>query len=354
MRLVLELLLSLLLINAIVLDKARGVLSFKELKRRARAGRDKKAHAIYKMAAFGKSVPVYLWLTGTVSAALLYVMAVPHTWLASLVYLAVLAWLVRVWWPRSTKSWAWSWAAWFAPIFAWKLTYLSPLINKFSRPNLKSHQEGRLYEKEDLLEFLKEQVAQPDNRIEESELKIAAGALTFGDKKVAQIMTPLRKVHMVREDELIGPMLMDELHKTGFSRFPVVKNGTGNSANPDIVGTLFLKDIILHEGGQVRDLMHKKTFFINEVQSLREALSAFLKTHTHLFIVVNNFEEIVGVLSIEDVLEQILGEKIIDEFDRYDDLRAVAGLEAKREQATHQHVKAAKETLSQTEETVVE
>jgi CBS domain containing-hemolysin-like protein len=133
---------------------------------------------------------------------------------------------------------------------------------------------------------------------------------------------------------------MDELHATGFSRFPVAKAGTAGSAQPQIVGTLFLKDLVGYTGsGRVAGMMQSKVYYVNETQSLRDALAAFLKTHHHLFVVVNNFEEIVGVLSVEDVLEQILGSEIVDEFDKYDDLRAVAGLEAKAEQAEHEHVK---------------
>ena len=52
-------------------------------------------------------------------------------------------------------------------------------------------------------------------------------------------------------------------------------------------------------------------------------------------MVVNGFEEISGVITIEDVLEQLIGRKIVDEFDRFDDMRAVAALAAKKEQAKH-------------------
>ena len=79
--------------------------------------------------------------------------------------------------------------------------------------------------------------------------------------------------------------------------------------------------------------------FINEDSNLRQALSAFLKTHHHLLIVVNSFEEMVGVLSLEDVLEQILGKQIVDEFDSYDNLRAVASIAAQKDQAQHNEVK---------------
>ncbi|MDB5161050.1 MAG: exported protein of unknown function [Candidatus Saccharibacteria bacterium] len=352
MRILIYLVLFFILASVIITDKALGILTLKELKRRARGGHDKKAVAIYKMAAYGKSLHLLLWLYGSLSAALIFVMAISSSWLLALIYVAVLAYALRGWQPTDTRGFVWTWAAAIAPLVAWKMFYLQPVLRRLvSKSSAPLPTASKIYEKEDLLEFLTSQNRQRDNRISETELKMAFNALTFGDKKVGDVMTPLRVVRLVVEDEQIGPLLMDELHQTGFSRFPVVKTGTSKSANPDIIGTLFLRDLIGYEGsGRVRELMQKKAYYINEAQNLRDALAAFLKTHHHQFAVVNNFEEVVGILSIEDVLEQILGAPVVDEFDRYDDLRAVAGLEASRDHAAHQHIK----TSEQTAQTVVE
>jgi CBS domain containing-hemolysin-like protein len=338
MRLLLDLLLLVLAGNAIVQDKALNILSTKELKRRARAGHDKRAVRLYGLAAYGRRAANWLWLSGAISGGLLLILVVPRTWPSILILSAVVAWMIRGWQPpRTTSNPLFSLAAALAPANSWILAKVGPLLRFGSAGIHLPVLRAKVYEKEDLLELLHDQVSQPDNRIPENELKMAAHALTFGDKKVADIMTPLRKVRLVRSNEEVGPLLMDELHKTGFSRFPVV-SGDSSQAQPKIIGTLFLKDIIMHDSGRVHDLMQKKAYFINETQNLREALSAFIKNHFHLFVVVNNFEEIVGVISIEDVLEQIVGQPIVDEFDRYDDLRAVAGLEAKKESLNHNKV----------------
>lgn len=342
----LYLLLLVIVINSIVLDKALNVLTLKELKRRARSGRDKQASNIYKMAAYAKSLPLLLWIKGSLAAAVFFVLVLSNSWAAAFIFLAALVWAIRVWHPRNTNSWVWSWASTVGPSVAWVMAYAQPVLGRLQRSGLPTtHFHSGVYEKEDLLELLKDQSLQSENRITETELKMAFNAITFGDKKVTDIMTPLRKLHLVSEDEQVGPHLMDELHATGFSRFPVAKAGTLKSAQPQIVGTLFLKDLVGYTGsGRAAGLMQNKVYYVNESQGLRDALAAFLKTHHHLFIVVNNFEEIVGVLSVEDVLEQIIGAEIVDEFDKYDDLRAVAGLEAKQEHAQHEHVKTSEPT----------
>lgn len=167
----------------------------------------------------------------------------------------------------------------------------------------------------------------PDSRFSAEELRIAAGSLTFGDKIVRNVMTPRRTVKSVAATEAMGPHLMDELHASGHSRFPVYQEKPDN-----IVGMLYARDLMsAHGGGQVRDLMKKEVYYVHEEQTLSQVLGAFLKTKHHLFIVVNSFEEIVGIITIEDILEQILGKPIVDEFDKYNDMRAVAAQGAKAE-----------------------
>jgi CBS domain containing-hemolysin-like protein len=337
MKLLLIIILLTVLLNAIIIDKALGMLSPKELKRRARAGHDLKAAAIFKMAGYDRSLSILLWIKGSLAAAVLFILLAKGSWLGGFIFIAVTGWLVRVWQPgKGTGSWVWSWAATVAPLTAMAMGYLQPILGRLAKltGNSPIHRHG-VYEKEDLVDLLAAQAKQPDNRIPEQDLRVAANALIFGDKTVSTVLTPLRKVRLVSESEQVGPLLMDELFGSGFSRFPVTAKDADKSS-PKIVGTLYIKDLIGHTGAaSVSGIMDKKVYYINETASLREALDALLRTRHHLFVVVNDFEEIVGVLSVEDVVEQILGKQIIDEFDRYDDLRAVATQDAKKEHQTH-------------------
>lgn len=192
-----------------------------------------------------------------------------------------------------------------------------------------------LYEKEDLLELLQNQKATSHNRIGKPELDMAYHALTFGDKSVEEFMTPKREAHVVSGDDPIGPVLLTELHDSGFSRFPVQ-----NEKNGDIVGTLFIKDLIdKRASGIVSNVMSSSVYYVSETAKLQQVLDAFLKTKHHIFIVVNEFEEMTGVITIEDVLEQIIGHEIVDEFDKYDDLREVAAKSAKKDSREHKRPK---------------
>ncbi len=337
LQLLFILVLAALTLLAISLQKTYQSLPVKELKRRAAKG-DELAKLLHRAVAYGISLQVLLWLIIGLSAAG-FSAVLSHTvpsWLAFIGMLALL-WVGFAWLPstRVTNTGQWL-AKTLTPAIEWLLTHLHPLlvrVGQFLRTNGRVTVHTGLYQKEDLIELLDRQNGQLDNRITINELNFARHALLFEEKVVRDIMTPRRVVKMVKVGESVGPVLMDELHKSGFSRFPVFDGKQDN-----IVGTLYLRTLVEKKAtGKVKDLMSKKVYYVNEEQHLGHVLNAFLRTKHHLFIVVNEFEEISGVITIEDVIEQLIGRKIVDEFDKYDDLREVAALAAKKDKQSHEH-----------------
>lgn len=154
--------------------------------------------------------------------------------------------------------------------------------------------------------------------------------LEFADKTVADIMTPRSMIDSVAVDDTIGPLLLDKLHHTGHSRFPVVEGDIDH-----IVGVLYLHELIGAKGAPetVKKALHEDVYYIGEGRDLEHALHAFLHSRHHLFIVVNEYRETVGLLSLEDVIEALIGRSIVDEFDAFDDLRTVASTNPKSNNA---------------------
>lgn len=157
--------------------------------------------------------------------------------------------------------------------------------------------------------------------VETSEKKYLLRALSFSSVKVADVMTPKSMIDSIDINDGIGPLVMDALHKTGHSRFPVIDVDVDH-----VVGMLYLHDLITlrTSHSSVKSAMRPEVYYIREDQDLKHALHAFLRTHHHLFIVVNTFRETVGLLSLEDVIESMLGSEVVDEFDEFHDLRKVA------------------------------
>lgn len=308
----------------------------KELKRWARRG-DDVARLLYRAVAYGMSLNVLLGGAAIVFGALSLVEfeSATNVWWAVLIVLVTLGFGGFLFVPseRLTRGSLWL-AERAVPLIAWLLERLSPVIDWFVRQSQRYrhvHVHTGLYEKDDLYELLERQKHQADSRIPKSEIDLLQHALTFGEKLVSDALIPQRVVNKVKAGEAVGPVLMDELSRSGHSRFPVYEGSEDN-----IVGILYLHDLVgIREGGKVSDVMSRQLTYIHEDFTLYQALQAFLKTKRHLFLVVNSFEELVGILTIEDVLEQMIGKPIMDEFDKYDDLRAVAAVEGLKEHGEH-------------------
>lgn len=186
------------------------------------------------------------------------------------------------------------------------------------------------------VEELSEVIAQSRDVIGAHEQALITAALAFQDKTVASVMTPRAAIDFIKASEFLGPLVLSELHNLGHSRLPVI----GEDLN-HVVGILHLRDLLsldVKRSMTAEKLMEKKVYYIHEGATLQHALAAFLKTRHHLFIVINELRETVGLLALEDVIEALIGQRIVDEDDIHADLRAVAENESKTNNRAPGHV----------------
>ncbi len=311
------------------LQKSLWRLPFHELKKRARSGTPAE-RAIYRVRSYGPEATVLLGSIGNLSASLALMLIILN--IPGVAGFIVTAALLVVWFailPTRAGDLPDTLLMPGSRVIESMIRPLQPLLRplgKFSEKVFKMDEIMAIYDKHDLLAMLERQKDKSDSRVLHDELDIAQNALVYGERLIRDHMTPRRVVHAISSKDTIGPLLMDELHKSGHSRFPVYDAG-----NPEhIIGMLYLHDLVnLKDDKVVEQVMHKDIHYVQEDQGLDHALQAFIKTKRHLFIVINNFAEITGIITIEDVLEQVIGREIVDEFDQFDNLRAVAALQAK-------------------------
>lgn len=173
---------------------------------------------------------------------------------------------------------------------------------------------------------LEHMVKESQGILREQDKKRIVNSLHFDERTVGEVMTPRGVVNHVNSSDVIGPLMLNELHATGHSRFPVISDNLDH-----VVGLLYTKELMTlgdKLSKTAGEIMDSHVYYINVDQTLNHALTAFLKTHHHMFIVVNDYRETAGVVTLEDVVEALLGYKIIDEYDQHDDLRAVAERQA--------------------------
>lgn len=316
---------GILLLNAIlavVVRKTYFAVPLVELRRRARAG-DELANVLYRSASYDGSLRLLLWIIITFSSSASFVMFARQAavWLSLLVVVIAL-WLAFSWIPKSRVTTLGNkLTVIVTPSIAWLLNYLHPVLSRgsvlVSGRYAKPH--TGLYERSDLIELIERQELQPDNRLAILELAIATRALHFPDRKVADIMIGRKSIKIINTDDTIGPILIDELHKSGQAVALVSETPKG-----PIIGSLQFKDLNLNTQGKVGNVMNPKVYYLHENDSLSEALHAFIVTNQSLFVVVNNAEENVGVITVQKILEQLLGHIPGDDFDEYASATSVA------------------------------
>ncbi|KAF4118674.1 metal transporter CNNM2 isoform X2 [Onychostoma macrolepis] len=185
---------------------------------------------------------------------------------------------------------------------------------------------GTVYNREKLLEMLR--VTDPYNDLVKEELNIIQGALELRTKTVEDVMTPLRDCFMIAGDATLDFNTMSEIMESGYTRIPVFEGDRSN-----IVDLLFVKDLAFVDPDDCTPLKtitkfysHPLHFVFNDTK-LDAMLEEFKKGKSHLAIVqrVNNegegdpFYEVLGIVTLEDVIEEIIKSEILDETDLYTD-----------------------------------
>jgi gliding motility-associated protein GldE len=145
------------------------------------------------------------------------------------------------------------------------------------------------------------------------EQKILEGIVSFGSTETVQIMKPRIDIFALSDDESYEEVL-SKILKNGYSRNPVYNDSIDN-----IVGILYAKDLLAHldkEKFKWQDLL-REPFFVPENKKLDDLLGEFRERKNHLAIVVDEYGGTSGLVTLEDVIEEIVGD-INDEFDNDD------------------------------------
>lgn len=322
---ILGLILAGILFLAISLQKTYHHVPLRELKRQANQG-DEISKLFYRVAAFDVSLDVFLWIIIGISAGGFFVFLGKHfPWPMALFGCIACIWFGFAWLPGShiTKPGflvAKYLARPLAALLEWLHTPFVRLFDFVNRFRPVTVHTG-LYTKEDFLEFVSLQRSQIDNRVSKKDLDRVAHTLLLSEKRIGDIMTPWKKVKKVATHDMVGPVLMDELHASGHTHFPVFQG----SDQDDIIGTLNIADMLdAKAGGFVKDIMTKRVYFLHEDEKITDAFASIAQTKHPLFLVINSKENIIGVLSLSEVLTQMAGELPSSDFTAHDSKSAVA------------------------------
>ena len=179
-----------------------------------------------------------------------------------------------------------------------------------------------VWSKREIKEIIKHHEDNDASDIDEDEERILLGALSYSEKNAKKIMTPKPVLYTIEKSTILTIEKLLEIKEKGFTRIPVYETNEDN-----IIGLLFSKDLIgLYEDNKLAEdfISDKKPLSVKDTMLLDVLFNHFIKQKVHLALVFDEFGTFTGVVTLEDVLEEILKVEIIDELDQVADLQNLA------------------------------
>jgi CBS domain containing-hemolysin-like protein len=197
-------------------------------------------------------------------------------------------------------------------ILAWLFTPVILVLNFIPKLTGRIKETPSITE-EELMTFV--EVVEEEGEIKEAEKELIENIFEFDDTKASEIMTPRGDMFVV---DIGDPLDLKVVAESGFTRIPVVDGDLDH-----VVGILNIKDVFMHQATskeqvQLSTIMHKP-YFVPENKKLDKLLQQFKKRSHHIAIVVDEHGGVSGLITLEDALEEIVGE-IRDETDREEPL----------------------------------
>ncbi len=196
----------------------------------------------------------------------------------------------------------------FAPI-AFPIAYILDKILGNELP--------RMLSKHELMHIISEHEDSEDSNIDADEERILHGALKFSHRKVSEVMTPIDKVAMFDKNQKLDSEFFEKVAEEGYSRYLVYSGHKGN-----IEGILYAKDLLIedehiaiHETEEAFDTEFMKVRANNLLDGV---LTRMLKEKRHIAVAYDKNGQSAGVITLEDIIEEILQFEIEDEDDSED------------------------------------
>ncbi len=153
--------------------------------------------------------------------------------------------------------------------------------------------------------------------------RVIFNILELSRRVVRDVMTPRTVTFSLNEKMTVAEAMVSEPSLSNHSRVPVYKEDTDN-----VTGIIMRRDVLLAVAEQrnttkLSELM-SPVHFVAEMSPLNRILIEFFEIRQHLFVAVDEYGAVTGVISMEDVLEEIVGREIVDESDKTQDMRELA------------------------------
>lgn len=177
----------------------------------------------------------------------------------------------------------------------------NPWLGIFMLPGDRVPRDQHLESVEQLLHLI-----ESSSFLSQDQLSIIKRGLSWHETTVGSIMVPRQQVVSVKHTELLGPLVLDDLHKSGHSQFPVIHKSLDN-----VVGLLDITELLevtaKHTSQKAEDSMSVRVVHIPKDETLPQALALLQKSKQHMLLVTGSEGKTVGLLTLADITGSLLG-----------------------------------------------
>ncbi|HET8991627.1 MAG TPA: CNNM domain-containing protein [Candidatus Saccharimonadales bacterium] len=208
------------------------------------------------------------------------------------------------------------WSSLFSPVLKLMIAITFPV----SKPlelllnRLFPRQKAKLQSRQELGLIMTEHLRNDSSELDDNEIEIVRGALTLSEKRVRDIMTPIRQTYWLTPDTPLDDAKIDEIKDRGFSRIPIFDKDLTKC-----YGVLLMKDLVDIDFDDnsfaVEDIVLYPAQLVGSMTALDTQFRKFISAGSHLTPIERD-DRIVGIVTIEDLIEEIFGQEIEDETDR--------------------------------------
>lgn len=206
--------------------------------------------------------------------------------------------------------------SYFSPLMRFMIFITYPLAKPLQLilDRIVGRQDGKkLHSRHELGLLIGDHMGDSKSDLDEDEVEIIQGALQLSEKQVSEIMTSIHRVYWLTRETVVDNIKIDEIKIANWSRIPIF-----NQKLTTCYGILRMKDLVDidfdEKSYKVSELKLHPTKMVGSRTALDTMFRKFIGARTHLMPVEKN-DKIVGIITIEDLIEEIIGHEIIDESD---------------------------------------
>jgi CBS domain containing-hemolysin-like protein len=322
MQLIIGIIFLIASVITVILQKAYFELPESEVKKRKNIG-DNQSRILSQTLAYGPAIKVLLIFLASLFSAITFTMltTVLPVWV-SIIILTLIIYYLSSLLPNTKVSRIDSYLVkLLSPLINKILSYIAPYLNMLYKHLARHYVKNNhnIFDEQDLLHLIDKQPNVLGNRISSETIAFFKASFDYQKLTVKDIMIPNNKLKALKASDVIGPVLINELHQSGHDYALVKDKG-------EIIGLIAFSNLSIKSEGKVLSYMNKQVYFVNQSAVLNSVIKAFWQTKSPVFFVTNAQSKVVGIITVEIVTNKLLGNLDKLNLDDYSNIEAVATL----------------------------